>query len=149
VWTSSGIGILYGRAASYPSQGGQARILMDRTNMDIRVTRDPRPWVSTGLLVRYKDGSNFYRITGMDTTISFEAVEAGVQTFPASLTVAGTWTVLRIVLSGTTMSVYTSPDGSSFTLAGTKTVLNDGAALWDGIYCGANVCRSDDFTILP
>lgn len=99
-------------------------------------------WASTGILARYKDGDNYYQINGFDTSIDFAFFEAGVVTYPSSFTVTTGWTVLRVVMNGTTMSVYTDD-----VLAGTKTVVNDAAALYHGLSSAGNVARYDDFTI--
>lgn len=140
--SNRGGGILYGRAVIYASQISTARVLTDRTDVDIRVTRPTQPWASTGIVARYKDSDNYYIIRGSDTSIDFEFKEAGSQTFPAAFTVTTGWEILRVVMNGTTMTVYV--DGTE---AGTKTVVNDAGALYHGIATAGNVARYDNFTI--
>lgn len=142
--SNRGVGILYGRAIIYPSQVTTgAWVSTDRTNVDIRVTRPTNPWASTGILARYKDGNNYYIVRGYDTLVDFTFLEGGSTTYPTGFAVAGGWSELKVVMNGTTMSVYT--DG---VLAGTKTVLNDAGATKHGIATSGTVARYDNFTIL-
>lgn len=141
--TAGGFGVLYGNAVNYPSQAGYSYVSTDRTNVDVRVTRPNKPYAGTGILARYKDVNNYYRIWATDTAVSFMFLEAGVQTFPSGFVVSTGWTVLRVVMNGTTMTVYV--DGVE---AGTKTVINDGAATNHGLSGGDGAWRADDFTIL-
>jgi hypothetical protein len=138
---SAGTGVLYGRATMYAEQCNFAWVNTASQNADIRVTR-PNQYFPTGLFTRY-DGDNFYRIVASNTQIDFEFREAGVTTYPASFTgITGGWTVLRVVVSGTTMSVYCDA-----TLVGTKTIVSNPAGVGHGLGSAGTASYYDNFTI--
>lgn len=147
--TNGGAGIFYGHAVIYSDQIAYAYVTTDRNDVDIRVTKSSSPWVSTGVLARFKNADNYYVVTASDTTIAFTFREGGVTTFPATAAAPSGWTVLSVVMTGTTLRVFTSVDGITFTLAATKTVVDDALAVKHGIAPGATVDRYDNFTILP
>lgn len=144
-WThaAGGAGVLYGRAVLYASQALTARVATDRRDCSIRVTRPGTPFHTTGILAAYKDANNFYKIFGHDTQISFEFMEAGVQTFPTAISVTGEWTELRVDVNGTDLEVFR--DGVS---VGNKTVIDDPLAVNHGIATDSALFRGDNFTIM-
>lgn len=138
-------GVLNGRAFTMTQQGG-GRVDTEGLDRDIRVDRMIGTTQMTGLLVRYKDDNNYYKITASDTLIEFEFAEAGVISFPSSFVVTTGWTTLRVVVQGTTMTVYvgTATEGT-FTSAGSKTILNTAGATYAGlIYPGIKQAMSFD-----
>lgn len=130
--SGTGTGILNGRAFIVNTAPGK---IVDTgiQDMDVRVDRLPTDYHYTGLYVRYKDDNDYYLIIATDTQITVTKKEGGSSSAVGYTPSAG-WTTLRVVASGTTMTIYvgTATDGT-FTSQGSFTCTNVTGATKAGI----------------
>lgn len=129
---AGGAGVNNGKAFIYYGAGDKV-VQTSTQNVDVRVDRlvDVNAWA--GLIVRYKDANDYYRITGTDTSIVVDKYESGVHT-TTSYTPTGGWKTLRVTALGTTLTVYTgTATEGTFTSQGSFTCTNVTGATKAGI----------------
>lgn len=121
---TSGHGVLHGKAFIV-YQALDVVVDTETQDVDVRVDRGITTFYgNTGLLVRYKDANDYYQVIGEDSRISVLKHEGGVIT-GVTYTPSFGWKTLRVVVSGSTFTVYTgTATEGSFTQMGTFTCTN-------------------------
>lgn len=149
-WIGNGFGILNGMAFALYNQAGTALVDTSTLTVDVRVNRLTTSYCQTGLVVRYKDGNDFYYVQGTDTNIHVEKHEGGVVT-TTDIGVPTGWKTLRVTASGTSFTIYTGTDTEgTFTSRGSFTGTNVTGATKAGIFQYSNikqVYRYDNFLV--
>lgn len=127
-----GAGVLNGRC--FIVNNGPDKVVETSTqNIDVRINRLPTTFHYTGMVFRYKDGNDSYRIIATDTQITVTKREGGVETAVGYTPSAG-WTTLRAVANGTSFNIYTGTGTEgTFTLQGSFTGTDVAGATRAGI----------------
>jgi hypothetical protein len=151
------IGILRGRAVTLlPSAAALAYVTGVSNEVDVRVSRSiglgfQSAALNTGIAFRVQNDTNFcfattIGITETVTQVLVGYVEAAVTTIVATVSMPASWTVLRVVTTGSSVQVF----GDS-TLVTTQTVNKflsaTGAGLFYRFFGAGFGCRWDDFTV--
>jgi uncharacterized protein (DUF1501 family) len=156
-------GIINGRAVCLFIQG-QANELAwvdnDSADMDVRVTRNAAAGFGchdTGIAFRVQDRSNFWAVNTRNDSSPTSATIDIWKTLAGSTTHQGTyscpttaWTKLRVLTSGTTITVYCDDLGAGWTQVAQKTSQSDlSSAVGAGLAAFSDQrARFDDFTVL-
>jgi len=145
-------GILDGRAVFQGSYWGAAWVASNSADMDVRVDRRAVTGLSnTGLCARVQDASNYLSVyaEGSLTAPTVRLQKGGAGTFTTIATAASvptSWTTLRLVCSGNTLTVYCD---ATQVITATDATYNTatGAGLFSH-YPPSTARRWDNFTVI-
>lgn len=145
-------GVLAGRAVFQGTYWGAAWVASDSADMDVRVDRRAVSGLSnTGLCARVQDASNYLSVyaEGSLTAPTVRLQKGGAGTFTtiaSAASVPTSWTTLRLVCSGSNLSVYC--DATQVISATDSTYSSATGAGIFSHYPPSTARRWDNFTVI-